>query len=123
MTKHIRTKKARRKDWHRADIKAALEKAGWTLRRLSVHSGYAATMAQQALGKPYFNAEQIIAAALGIEPWEIWPSRYDENHHHIRQLTNFPVRRPTHWAKPGRTSSAKSNTPAESGNVNPREAE
>ena len=26
--------KAKKQDWHRADIKAALEKAGWTLRKL-----------------------------------------------------------------------------------------
>ena len=32
-------KKASRKDWHPADIKAALDKAGWTLRALAAHHG------------------------------------------------------------------------------------
>ncbi|WP_082439176.1 helix-turn-helix domain-containing protein [Alloalcanivorax xenomutans] len=79
MNTHIHAKKARLpKDWHPADIKAALEKAGWSLRRLSIHHGYSQGMLKNALCRPYPNAEQIIAAAIGKRPEDIWPSRYDE---------------------------------------------
>lgn len=79
MNKHIQTKKAGlSQDWHPADIKAALEKSGWTLRRLSINHGYGPTMVVHALRKPYPRAERIIADALGVKPEDIWPSRYDE---------------------------------------------
>lgn len=63
-------------DWHRADIKAALEKAGWTLRRLSMAHGYAPLTIGQALLRPYPHMERLIAHAIGVKPSEIWPSRY-----------------------------------------------
>ncbi|WP_330178016.1 helix-turn-helix domain-containing protein [Candidatus Vondammii sp. HM_W22] len=103
MSNHIQSKKARHKDWHRADIKAALEKAGWSLRRLATHHGYPPSMAIHALVKPYPNGERLIADAIGMDPWKIWPSRYDENHCHIRKRGTFPVCRPANWAKPERT--------------------
>jgi Ner family transcriptional regulator len=79
MSKHIQPKKARLpQDWHPADIKAALEKKGWSLRRLSQHHGYSPDMVKTALVRPYPNAERIIAQALGLAPETIWPSRYDE---------------------------------------------
>lgn len=65
------------KDWHKADIKAALEKAGWTLRALARHHGLGHTATTEALSKPYPAAERRIAGAIGVHPWEIWPSRYD----------------------------------------------
>jgi len=65
-------------DWHAADIKAALEKAGWSLRKLAFHHGFKnGSTLNLALRKPYPNAERIIARALGLAPEEIWPSRYD----------------------------------------------
>ncbi|MBD3822561.1 MAG: hypothetical protein IE914_09940 [Thiotrichales bacterium] len=48
-------------DMHPADIKCALEKAGWTLR-------------------------------LSLNPWDIWPSRYDSNNKPIR----LPMGRRSH---------------------------
>jgi Ner family transcriptional regulator len=63
-------------DWHRADIKAALEKAGWTLRKLSIKHGYCVFAAAQALHRPWPRMERIIARAIGVRPSEIWPSRY-----------------------------------------------
>ncbi|MBB3061907.1 helix-turn-helix domain-containing protein [Microbulbifer rhizosphaerae] len=72
-------KKPARKDWHRADIKAALEKAGWSLRRLSRHHGYKSPgTLTKALDAPWPKGERIIAAAIGIDPETIWPSRYME---------------------------------------------
>lgn len=65
------------KDWHRVDIKAALEKAGFSLRQLSLQHGYAPGSLKVALDTPWPSAERIIATAIGVRPLEIWPSRYD----------------------------------------------
>lgn len=65
------------RDWHPADVKAAVEKAGWSLRRLSRHHGYASAWFKHAFRKPSPTAEGIIAAAIGMHPSAIWPSRYD----------------------------------------------
>jgi Ner family transcriptional regulator len=118
MRKHIQSKKASPQDWHRADIKAALEKAGWSLRRLAMAHGYSHAMTKHALYKPYYNGERLIAEAIGVDPWVIWPSRYDENHQHIRKRKGFPLVRPKHWAKPGGTAKKKDSTPKKMGNVN-----
>jgi len=64
-------------DWHPADIQAALKKRGWSLRRLSLACGYSAGSLKAVLGKPWPRAERAIANALGMTPWDIWPSRYD----------------------------------------------
>ena len=64
------------KDWHVADIKAALEKNGWSLRKLSEANGYAARTIGVALHRHWPRGEQIIAAAIGVKPEDIWPSRY-----------------------------------------------
>jgi len=92
-TRHIKLPQ----DWHTADIKAALEKAGWSLRKLAFHHGFKnGSTLNVALRKPYPNAEKIIASAIGVTPEEIWPSRYDHRrplrgvggaHCHIRQHT------------------------------------
>lgn len=70
-------KKASQGDWHPADIKAALEKAGWTLRKLAAHHGVAPTGVKYALRGRHKPAEKRIADALGIHPMVIWPSRYE----------------------------------------------
>lgn len=64
-------------DWHAADIIAALKKTGWSLRGLSIHHGYSGWTLKNAIGRPYPKAEKFIGQAIGIDPWEIWPSRYD----------------------------------------------
>ncbi|WP_435100787.1 helix-turn-helix domain-containing protein [Arhodomonas sp. AD133] len=80
MTTHNRSKKPAPEDWHRADIVAALRKAGWSLRRLATHHGYAApTTLTNALARPWPKGEQIIAEAIGEDPAAIWPSRYRED--------------------------------------------
>lgn len=79
MTKCTASKKASLKDWHRADIVAELRKAGWSLRRLATHHGYAApTTLTTALARPWPKGERLIADAIGIDPANIWPSRYQE---------------------------------------------
>lgn len=63
-------------DWHRFDITAALKKAGTNLSKLSEVRGYSRNNLRNALYRPYPKAEKIIADALGLEPKDIWPSRY-----------------------------------------------
>ncbi|MCQ6310546.1 helix-turn-helix domain-containing protein [Citrobacter freundii] len=59
-------------DWHRADIKSALEKRGITLRELSRSAG----LSPDSLRNVFTRKEQIIAQALETTPDMIWPSRY-----------------------------------------------
>ncbi len=68
--------KSHAQDWHPADIVAALRKRGWSLRRLSVHHGYASGSLKKALCSPWSNAEHLIAEALDMTPDQIWPTRY-----------------------------------------------
>lgn len=80
MLTHHTQKKPAPRDWHRADIKCALEKAGVSMRRLNVlHYGSATCALNHVFHRPYQKAERIIATALGLQPKEIWPSRYDAN--------------------------------------------
>lgn len=65
-------------DWHRADIKSALEKRGITLRDLSRQAGLSPDSLRNVFTRSWPRAERIIADALGITPKEIWPSRYDD---------------------------------------------
>lgn len=70
-------KQADPQDWHPADVVAALRKAGWSLRKLSIHHGLSPKTLSNVFQLPYPNGERLIAEALNIKPHEIWPSRYD----------------------------------------------
>ncbi|GGX82847.1 Mu-like prophage FluMu DNA-binding protein Ner [Litchfieldella qijiaojingensis] len=77
MNEKKRPKKPASQDWHRADIVAAVHKAGWTLRKLAAYHGYKqATTLSVALDRPWPKGECIIASAIGVDPAAIWPSRY-----------------------------------------------
>ena len=65
-------------DWHRADIIAELRKKGTTLAGLSRNAGLNSRTLNNALDRRYPKGERIIAAAIGVEPSDIWPSRYSE---------------------------------------------
>lgn len=70
-------KKASLKDWHPAEVGAALRMKGYSLRQLSLLNGYCnPNSLAKALHRPYPLAEAIIAEALGMSAPEIWPSRY-----------------------------------------------
>ncbi|MCG9024192.1 helix-turn-helix domain-containing protein [Laribacter hongkongensis] len=73
-------KKSAFQDWDRADIVAALHKKGWSVRRLSIDSGLSAGALYNALERPWPKGENIIAAAIGMEPEAIWPSRHARRH-------------------------------------------
>lgn len=61
-------------DWHPADVLAALKKRRRSLRQLAIENGY--SHIQRVLTSPWLAAEQIVAKALGVQPSDIWPSRY-----------------------------------------------
>lgn len=74
------SKKASQTDWHPADIKAALHKAGWTLRSLALAHGLRdSTSMSAALIRSLPANEKRIADALGKHPKDIWPTRYNED--------------------------------------------
>lgn len=66
-------------DWHPADVVAAVRKAGWSLRRLSLKHELQARSLSVALRKPWPRAERIIAGAIGMRPQAIWPTRYHKD--------------------------------------------
>lgn len=72
-------KKPARQDWNKADIKAALEKAGWTCRRLAKEHGMAHSYFSDTFTRPNPRAEAIMAKVIRHTPSSIWPSRYDSN--------------------------------------------
>ncbi|ETZ10999.1 helix-turn-helix domain-containing protein [Vibrio parahaemolyticus] len=65
-------------DMHRIDIVAALHKKGLTVQDLSVEAGWSKGTLANALRRPWPKGEKVIAKALGMEPQDIWPSRYQE---------------------------------------------
>lgn len=70
-------KKAGREDWHPADIKAALEKKGWTLRALAQRHGLSSSSPlSHTFLRSYPLNEKRIADAIGVPVQDIWPSRY-----------------------------------------------
>lgn len=77
-------KKPTLKDWHRADIIAAVRKTGTSIQALSFKNGYRRTTLGMALVHPYPKCERIIAEYLsgfeeykGITAQQIWKSRYN----------------------------------------------
>jgi Ner family transcriptional regulator len=66
-----------RHDWHWEDIKAALRKRGWSFNRIGRKCGYnRADTPRVVLAKPWPVMERTIADIIGVQPSEIWPSRY-----------------------------------------------
>ncbi|CAM3589395.1 MULTISPECIES: helix-turn-helix domain-containing protein [Rahnella] len=74
------------KDWHQADIIAGLRKKRTTLAEVSRRAGLGSSTLANALARPWPKGEMLIARALGVHPWVIWPSRYfDEECRLIRR--------------------------------------
>lgn len=66
-------------DWHKAEIRCALEKRGYSYAKLSRLNGYCDTAVQMVVHIPWPKVERIVADAIGVTPQEIWPSRYHED--------------------------------------------
>lgn len=67
-----------KQDMDKIDVRAALERRGWSLSRLSMSHGYTRCAAAMTFLKPWPQMEWIIAEAIDKLPWEIWPSRYPD---------------------------------------------
>lgn len=65
-----------RKDWHHADIIAALRKQGTSMAAVSREAGLCSSTLANVLNRPWPRGEWLIAEALGVHPATIWPSRY-----------------------------------------------
>lgn len=72
-------KKPALKDWHRADIIAAVRKTGTNLQKLSRTHDLGRTTLSNALYGPAPRYERLIAEHLGTTPQAIWPSRYHQD--------------------------------------------
>ncbi|PHM46685.1 helix-turn-helix domain-containing protein [Xenorhabdus miraniensis] len=79
-------------DWHPAEIICALRKRGTTLAALSRESGLSSSTLANTLSRSWPKGELIIATRLGMEPAEIWPSRYfDDYGNFIERKIRQPV--------------------------------
>ncbi|MBN2427121.1 MAG: helix-turn-helix domain-containing protein [Deltaproteobacteria bacterium] len=72
------------KDWHPADIKAALAKKNYTFSRIAREYGYRINSPSEVLRVPWSPMEAIVGDILGVHPSRIWPSRYDSSGHPLR---------------------------------------
>jgi Ner family transcriptional regulator len=107
-------KPAPQADWHKADIKARLEKAGWTIRQLADHHDLCESTLRTALSASYPASQQRIADALGVHPMTIWPSRYDSEGNPLRggraqQLSTQAAANRSGRLRRGRAKGASSN--------------
>ncbi|WP_304308088.1 helix-turn-helix domain-containing protein [Pseudacidovorax intermedius] len=75
------------KDWHPADVCAALRKRGTSLRQIAKANGY--THIQAVLTRPWWVVEHLVAEALGVRADQIWPTRYADgvSREHAKKLT------------------------------------
>ena len=80
VTQESNTMNNRDRDWHPADIRAALEKAGTSYEKLAEENGIAGSTLRNALRFKYPKCELIIANKIGVLPQVIWPSRYTEKY-------------------------------------------
>ncbi|WP_092757348.1 helix-turn-helix domain-containing protein [Rhodoferax sp. OV413] len=76
------------KDWHPAQVKAALEMAGTNLSQLARQHKY--KHINEVLNRPWAAAELIVAKALHKKPEEIWPSRYERSRDRAKAMTRNP---------------------------------
>lgn len=62
--------------WHRADIRAAVEKHGQTLRGLARSRGLHEMACSRALAARNTPGERAIADLIGVPLWVLWPDRW-----------------------------------------------
>jgi|SRR5947209_15045559 len=67
------------KNWHRADVVAALHKRGTSLAKLAGKAGLSASALRQALTNPRTPSNRIIADFLGKKLHELWPQWFDDS--------------------------------------------
>lgn len=71
------------RDWHKAQVKAAIEMAGTSLSEIARKNGLHPSAVQHAVkvrpGGPLLRIKRIIAATIGRSPHEVWPSLFDRD--------------------------------------------
>lgn len=83
------------KDWHWAEVLAALKKRGWSIRQIAIEEGYAdqGSTLGKAAREPAPKSEAILAAYAGVDhPKVIWPSRYHSDGTPNRRIGRAPMR-------------------------------
>ena len=75
------------KNWHHADIIAALHKRGTTLARVSRDAGLSSSTLANALSRPWPKGEWLIAEGLDLHPSIIWPERYFDRKGILKERT------------------------------------
>lgn len=65
-----------KKNWHTADIIAALHRKKISLSEVSRQAGLSSSTLANALTRPWPRGEKLIADALNMAPQDIWPERY-----------------------------------------------
>lgn len=65
-----------RTDMHPADIIEQLKKCNLSLAAVSRQAGLSSSTLANTLSRPWPKGEFLISQAQGIDPAEIWPSRY-----------------------------------------------
>ncbi|MEQ5285515.1 helix-turn-helix domain-containing protein [Providencia huaxiensis] len=64
------------RDWESDAILTALKKRGISIKEIEEKMGVKKNCARNVFYRSYPKAEEIIAEAIGVEPYVIWPSRY-----------------------------------------------
>lgn len=87
--------KFQRKDWHHADIIAALHKCNTSMAAVSRAAGLSSSTLSNALTRPWAKGERLIAEAIGVPACEIWPNRYFDSQGRAIPREMRPRRRKT----------------------------
>ena len=82
------------KDWHQADIIAAIKKKGTTMAAVSRRAGLSSSTLSNALTRKWPKGERLIAEAIGVKAETIWPSRYFDPQTHAPVARLMRTRHP-----------------------------
>lgn len=114
-TKKLLSDPTRNYERRRAWIIYQLKLRGESLASVARKSGRSRNATTRAMISPYPAAEKVIADALGLEPQELFPERYDAD-----GLPNRPRGRPKGRASNSGIKNTKNNTAQKAGNGNRR---
>jgi len=70
---------ATRRNWHKADIKAEVEKRGTNLTALALQAGLSESTCRAALLRSQPQGERVLADFLGVSLHQLWPKRYSRD--------------------------------------------
>lgn len=80
LTRWVEQREALVTPWHPVDIKAALYKRDLSLAELARRHDVSLNAMSRMLRRPNPAIERLVADAIEVEPWVIWPDRYDAFH-------------------------------------------